>query len=200
MAETSEKVLRSGLPLAEVHLVDTWDTNDAVFQAASRAVHTEPGEAQCPTARAHVLDTCASLAPTHDFDPSGARHYAGPTLHRGDDWPSSLLLSHSVPTAGRARVAAHNVPSVEASRGLADGTPDLIFIDGAHDHASVSEDLRGWYPKVRDDGVVAGHDFSMAHPGVVSAVLDFVSRLPGPRVDVYLDSDHVFWFRKRSAG
>ena len=154
MAETSEKVLRSGLPLAEVHLVDTWDTNDAVFQAASRAVHTEPGKAQGPTARAHVLDTCASLAPTHDFDPSGARHYAGPTLHRGDDWPSSLLLSHSVPTAGRARVAAHNVPSVEASRGLADGTPDLIFIDGAHDHASVSEDLRGWYPKVRDDGVV----------------------------------------------
>jgi hypothetical protein len=37
-------------------------------------------------------------------------------------------------------------------------TVELVFIDGAHDYQSVSDDFAAWYPKVIDGGVMAFHD------------------------------------------
>lgn len=35
---------------------------------------------------------------------------------------------------------------------------ELVFIDGAHDFASVEQDFRAWFPKVVDGGWMAFHD------------------------------------------
>lgn len=51
-------------------------------------------------------------------------------------------------------------------------SPQFVYIDGAHDHDSVTADLEGWWavPSVE---LLAGHDFDPEHPGVVRAVERF---------------------------
>jgi hypothetical protein len=45
-----------------------------------------------------------------------------------------------------------------------------VYIDANHEYASVVEDIALWRPKVRKGGILAGHDYSDAWPGVVQAV------------------------------
>ena len=58
-----------------------------------------------------------------------------------------------------------------------DGMPplwDFVYIDAAHDEASVAADLEAWAPLVRPGGILAGHDYVKArHCGVVQAVNKF---------------------------
>lgn len=40
-----------------------------------------------------------------------------------------------------------------------DKSLDFVFIDASHDYESVKKDIEAWYPKVREGGVIAGHDY-----------------------------------------
>jgi predicted O-methyltransferase YrrM len=52
---------------------------------------------------------------------------------------------------------------------------DFIYIDAAHDYASVAADIRAWAPHVRPGGLLAGHDYTARHGGVIKAVDEFVA-------------------------
>lgn len=60
--------------------------------------------------------------------------------------------------------------SLEAADRFPDGSLDFVFIDAAHDFDSVLADIRAWLPKVRPDGVLAGHDYGSRRRGVIRAV------------------------------
>ncbi len=50
---------------------------------------------------------------------------------------------------------------------------DLVFIDGNHDYEFVKEDIELWLPKIRNGGILAGHDYHIVgddFPGVKRAV------------------------------
>jgi predicted O-methyltransferase YrrM len=47
---------------------------------------------------------------------------------------------------------------------------DFLYIDAAHDYNSIKDDINNWHPKVKKHGIIAGHDYSKAWPGVVKAV------------------------------
>lgn len=51
---------------------------------------------------------------------------------------------------------------------------DVVFIDASHDEESVRRDICTALSLVRDGGIVCGHDYSPAWPGVVSAVRDLL--------------------------
>jgi predicted O-methyltransferase YrrM len=51
---------------------------------------------------------------------------------------------------------------------------DLIFIDADHSYESVKADILAWRPLLREGGVLAGHDFSDAWPGVQRAVRELI--------------------------
>lgn len=53
---------------------------------------------------------------------------------------------------------------------------DFVFIDAAHDEASVRADIEAWRPKVRSGGLLTGHDSNL--PGVQAALN---AKLPGWR-------------------
>ena len=55
-------------------------------------------------------------------------------------------------------IRTHVMDSAEAANEFKDGTCDLVFIDAAHDYASVKRDLIAWMPKVKKGGIFAGHD------------------------------------------
>ena len=50
------------------------------------------------------------------------------------------------------------LPSAVASKAFADASLAGVFIDAAHDYDSVLADLKAWRPKVKEGGIIAGHD------------------------------------------
>jgi hypothetical protein len=70
------------------------------------------------------------------------------------------IYSHNLSRMGvRDMVNDIRRPTAEAAAFFDDGTVDFIFVDAAHDEASVSKDIRAWWPKLRMGGVMSGHDF-----------------------------------------
>lgn len=59
----------------------------------------------------------------------------------------------------QSRVAFVRKFSIDAAKDVADGSLDFVYIDAAHDIASVMADLQAWSRKVRVGGIVAGHDY-----------------------------------------
>lgn len=194
MGDTSAALLTKRLPLEAVHLVDPWDGNP-VFQASLNEKR-HLGEVTGAEARKRVEQRFAALAATYCFDGRAATHrsYQGRAVPRTGPWPAERC-GNLEDKPGTPRVGIHATGSVAASKRILGGSLDLVFIDGAHDYESVSQDLKAWWPKLRPGGVMAGHDFSMSFPGLMRAVLEFVSLLPG-RTEVYLDTDYSFWFFK----
>jgi hypothetical protein len=78
------------------------------------------------------------------------------------------------------RTTWYNMDSVEASKRFPDKHFDYIYIDGAHDYDSVINDLRAWWPKIKQGGVFAGHDFW--YHDVQRAVVDFFLGKPEQQV------------------
>ena len=71
--------------------------------------------------------------------------------------------------------------SIEAAAHFDDESLDLVFIDAAHDYESVRADIAAWQPKLKSNGILAGHDYSRPWPEVVSAVEEEF----GERTSVY---------------
>lgn len=92
------------------------------------------------------------------------------------------FLSNMVHAGLRDRVTPVRMTTVEAAAAL-DVWPDLIYLDAAHDEASVRADLEAWAPYVMPGGVICGDDAA-----VVGAVVR--STLPGLR---YFQ-DEAFWW------
>lgn len=78
-------------------------------------------------------------------------------------------------------ITAHRSYSVPAAERYQDGEFDWIYIDADHSYDGTSGDLDAWGPKVREDGVILGHDFTNqpsardADFGVIEAVRDYVT-------------------------
>lgn len=97
---------------------------------------------------------------------------------------------------GNDRAVTYNETSVEASSRFADFSLDCVFIDGPHTFVNVKRDIQTWLPKIREGGIISGHDFTAQHPPLVWAVLEQavvnrVSRLN-------LGMDGIWWWQKAS--
>jgi hypothetical protein len=53
---------------------------------------------------------------------------------------------------------------------------DFVYIDAMHTYEHVLEDVEAWLPKVKQGGVIGGHDFTDVNVGVVFAVSDLARR------------------------
>jgi predicted O-methyltransferase YrrM len=62
------------------------------------------------------------------------------------------------------------MPSVEAAKLFANDYLDMVFIDASHHYLDVKSDITAWLPKVKKDGILAGHDWQNNWPGVDQAV------------------------------
>lgn len=60
--------------------------------------------------------------------------------------------------------------SEQASKCFPDESLDFVFLDADHSYQAVKKDIELWLPKVKVGGVLAGHDFCVAWPGVIQAV------------------------------
>lgn len=59
----------------------------------------------------------------------------------------------------RGTIKPLRMDSLAASALFPNGTIDLAFIDANHDYEAVKADIEAWLPKVRDGGILCGHDY-----------------------------------------
>jgi len=93
---------------------------------------------------------------------------------------------------GDSKVTIHRMTSEEAAATVP-GQFDIVFIDANHAYEYVKQDIQLWSPRVRNGGLLAGHDYrSRSWPGVSRAVDEL---LPGAVVsgknkgDVWVHAD-----------
>jgi hypothetical protein len=109
------------------------------------------------------------------------------------------LLSHALarlaPYGERVRVWRESSPM--AAHRFAEGSIDLVFVDADHSRDGCLADLKGWWPVVKPDGWLGGHDYLNSDRrftfGVNLAVEEFSRYMSLP---IEADGGTTFWFRK----
>ena len=72
--------------------------------------------------------------------------------------------------------------SIEASQEFDNDSLEFVFIDASHEYEDVKADIEHWMPKVKEGGIIAGHDYDPGHPGVQQAVDELME---GKKFDYY---------------
>ena len=86
-------------------------------------------------------------------------------------------------------------PSKLAALDFDDESLDFVFIDAGHEFNDCYDDIVSWYPKVKSNGLIMGHDFyNSACMGVSKAVLKFFSV---DNIDTYLEPVHIYICKKK---
>jgi len=91
-------------------------------------------------------------------------------LGKGEDWLYKEFLKNIRPV--RDVIRPVRMASAGAAGLYRDKQLDFVFIDAAHNYKNVLRDIKCWYPKVKENGVIAGHDYGVK-PGVKRAVDQF---------------------------
>lgn len=63
--------------------------------------------------------------------------------------------------------------SIEASKKFIDNSLDIVFIDASHEYEDIKSDIIAWLPKVKNTGILAGHDL-IPFNGVEKAVKELL--------------------------
>lgn len=125
----------------------------------------------------------------------------GLKLYAIDDWGERY--AHSFEPA-KANLKPYGVTiirkdSLEAAPDFEDNSLDFVFIDARHNYKHVSQDIIEWTRKVRNGGVVAGHDYiPTSLPGPKDAVDTYLKYHPNLHLYLTNPKDHPrsWWFIK----
>ena len=60
--------------------------------------------------------------------------------------------------------------SIQASTLFKNQSLDFVFIDASHSYIDVKNDILTWKPKIKKNGILAGHDYRSSWPEVIRAV------------------------------
>lgn len=75
---------------------------------------------------------------------------------------------------------------------------DFIYIDADHSFEGVWSDLCAWFTKIRDGGVIGGHDYGhLNFPGIQEAVDRFFGRFGWK---IHVEQEGVWWVEVRPLG
>ncbi|CAD7941137.1 unnamed protein product [Amoebophrya sp. A120] len=146
----SVELLQRWRSFEEYVLVDLWGKTaaDVVYLDASGAVSEDTQEQFLEEAvqslRKSVLERSEHAEGAVSFVHNSTTTTAQDTTHVGK----------------RIRVCRNLTSSCVAH--FPDGYFDFVYVDARHDYKGVKEDLELWLPKLRPNGIIAGHDFLTA--------------------------------------
>lgn len=84
--------------------------------------------------------------------------------------------------------------SIQAANSLPDQL-DFVYIDADHSYNGVARDLKLWTKKIREGGIIGGHDYRHVNfPGVKFAIDEFFSRF---NWKIHEEGEGVWWVEKK---
>lgn len=105
---------------------------------------------------------------------------------------------------GNEKVKIMREFSDKASESFPDEYFDFIYLDADHTYEGIKRDLNCWYPKVKNGGILSGHDYidgdstlRLGHSvrfGVVDAVEEFKKQKNIKESDFFLTSEQYATF------
>lgn len=66
------------------------------------------------------------------------------------------------------RINYNRMSSTDAAKLYANNSLDFIFIDANHEYDYIKDDILHWFPKIKENGIISGHDYNF--PDVRRAV------------------------------
>lgn len=99
-------------------------------------------------------------------------HFCGSEEHADKDFYQTFL-ENIAPLSRYIRPIKQD--SVSASKRFKDGDVFFVFIDASHDYESVKADIQAWLPKIRNGGIIAGHDWH--HEPIRRAVVELLGEV-----------------------
>lgn len=103
-------------------------------------------------------------------------HWLGsPCDPHGEAADDAVYKEFTANTASFANLSVVRLESLKAARLFPDECFDMVFIDADHRYSEVCADIRAWRPKAQR--LLCGHDYDIAHPGVVQAVDELVGQV-----------------------
>jgi len=117
----------------------------------------------CPNLRLIAVDRWKDIDPnTKDANEIGLA---------GANMSAARVRFNRQPRSFRNRVTVLHGDSVAMAKKIPDSTLNFVFIDADHRYEKALADIKAWTPKVKEDGVVCGHDYNHPRfPGVTRAV------------------------------
>jgi predicted O-methyltransferase YrrM len=82
--------------------------------------------------------------------------------------------------------------SDDAISDIEDNSLDFVFIDGLHTYDQVTKDMQNYYPKLKSNGIFAGHDFT-AIQCINEAVNDFAENKN--KTVLKTECDVWYWYK-----
>lgn len=107
-----------------------------------------------------------------------------------------LVVGRAVKYANRVRQIRDF--SINAANQFQDNSLDFVYLDANHKYDFIKQDIDLWWPKVRRNGIFAGHDYldgiiSSGEYGVKTAVDEFASR-NNLKTNITLEKDYPTWW------
>lgn len=81
------------------------------------------------------------------------------SLDYGEDSQLSSIVHHII-HAGISEIEIMPHDSLNASCNFPDNYFDFVFIDASHKYELTKADIRLWYHKIKENGILAGHDMN----------------------------------------
>ena len=101
------------------------------------------------------------------------------------EWRRNTALYQNI-TPVRCDLASETDKSFLSRLTQSMGGADMVFVDAAHDYESVLRDIGTARHLIGKGGLLCGHDFSGAWPGVVAAVRELIP-------DVQVAAETIWW-------
>jgi hypothetical protein len=108
-----------------------------------------------------------------------------------DKWEDLYNRACTLANKFKDRTEVIRKVSYEASFLFMNNSLDMVIIDADHTYASVIVDIKSWIPKLKQGGILIGHDYQGAWPDVVQAV----DELFGEKKVGGLDGS--YWYAKK---
>lgn len=121
------------------------------------------------------------------------QNYEDPMNYSQEDFNSLYLYVTNKFKYLKNRYTLIRKSSFEASK-VIENKVDLIYIDADHSYKGITQDLYLWFQKVKDGGIMSGHDYDHRDfPGVTKAVNKFFYNCG---ITVNYAGEGVWWVKK----
>ena len=142
------------------------------------------------------IETYIVVDPWESYVKYDGKTYRKPGHKVIKTWDKAIMDFFKNTYKYRHKIMMLRMTSVQASKHFEDESLDWVFIDANHEYEYIKENLHIWSVKVKEGGVVAGHDYKNPKEkskgwGITKAVDEFV-----PKNKLNVEPYCVWWYIK----